>query len=236
MPVNTQFIQLVSDLKDEIGQSASVGVGVDFLSKLKRDINRAYRSLYDDFDWPHLSTEVRKPLAAGQRFYDFPTEFELGGIREVIPFWNGQFHSAIERGIGAEQYAVFDSYADVRSDPIIRWDAYFNGTTTQFQVWPIPAGNDQAIYFFGKRKVSRLVNDEDLCLIDDEMVVLFAAIRILKRQQSPDAKEALAEAQARYERMRANTGPAREVRMGMGSRKNPWGPGGKGLVLTVAGR
>lgn len=234
MPVNTQFMQLVSDLKDEIGQSSSVGVGVDYLSKLKRDINRAYRSLYDDYDWPHLNTKVKKDLAAGSRYYDFPAELDVGGIAEVVPFWNAQFQKPIDRGIGANEYAIFDSWNDVRSDPIMRWETHFTGSTTQFEVWPIPASNEQDLYFFGKRKITRLVNDEDLCLLDDEMVVLFAAIRTLKRQQSPDAKEALAEAQARFARMRANVGPTRTVRMGMGDQSNQWASGK--VVLTVAGR
>lgn len=233
MPINTQFMQLVSDLKDEVGQASGVGVGVDFLSILKRNINRSYRSLYDDYDWPHLNVKAVKNLAAGSRYYDFPAEVELGGIAQVVPFYNGQFGCAIERGIGAPEYAVFDSYADVRSDPVQRWETIWSGSSTQFEVWPIPAGNDQKLYFFGKRKISRLVNDEDLCLLDDEMVVLFAAIRMLKRQQSPDAKEALAEAQARFARMRANTGPTRTIRMG-GSPRN--GMGNRGIVLTVAGR
>lgn len=234
MPVNTQFMQLVSDLKDEIGQATSVGLGVDYLQKLKRDINRAYRSLYDDFDWPHLKTEDVKDLAAGQRYYDFPSKFELGGIASVVPFYNGQFHTALTRGIGTSEYATFDSYADVRSDPVMRWDTYFDGSTTQFQVWPIPASNEQKLYFFGIRKIDRLVNDDDLCLLDDEMVVLFAAIRILKRQDSADAKEALAEAQARFARMRARSGPSRTIRMGMGEQENKWQSGK--VVLSVTGR
>lgn len=234
MPINAQFMDLVSDLKDEIGQATSVGLGVDFLQKLKYDIQRTYQSLYDDYDWPHLNTKAEKLLAAGSRYYDFPATVDLTAVSAVVPYYNGQFHSELQRGIGSSEYAMFDSYADVRSDPVMRWDTYWSGTTPQFEVWPIPASNDQKLYFFGKRKITPLVDDEDLCLLDDIMVVLFAAARILKRQNSADAKETLAEAQARFARVRANTGPAKKIRMGMGDRENNWQSGK--VVLSVTGR
>jgi hypothetical protein len=236
MPISSLFQSLISDLKDEIGQSSSVAVGVDYLSKLKRDINRAYRSLYDDYDWPHLRLVAPKALIAGSRYYDFPTGFELFGVQRVVLFYNNQFHSDITRGISAEQYAVFNSYDDVRSDPVLRWDTYWSGSVTQFEVWPIPVSNDQDVYFFGKQKISRLVDNDDVCLLDDEMVVLFAAIRILARQDSKDAKLALQEAQARFATMRKTTGPTRTIRMGMGSagRTDDWNSGK--IELTVTGR
>jgi hypothetical protein len=213
-----QFSELIADLKDEIGHSSNVAVGVDYQTQLKYDINRAYESLYDDYFWPHLRLVAdRIPLAAGDRFYDFPADMSLEGL-ESVEVWYSNQPLPVERGVGMREYALLDPDADARSDPVQKWDTQWDaGTSTvQIEVWPLPSSNNQELQLIGKVKLSRLVEDADVCHLDDRLVVLFAAARRLKRSKSPDADLALAEAQQRLSTLRARTGPSARVIMGGG--------------------
>ena len=214
MAVGSQFATLLDMLKNELGVSTNVGVGVANLPSLQNDINRSYRILLESYDWDHLKhLPTRISLSAGQRLYDFPATLKLDGLTHVT-CWQGNVPTELERGIGEREYAIFDSLSDVRSDPTLRWDTRFNGVATQIEIWPIPASNELTLELTGQYHMPRLVNDEDKCWLDDLLVVLGAAVRRLARQKSDDAAVAKEEFTALLNRLRANGGPSRTVTMG----------------------
>lgn len=217
MARGTQFLALQQRLRDELGRSDDVNIGVDDLSQLKRVINRAYAEVYDAWDWPHLRRVwPQQTLSAGQRYYDLPSGLNVERIECVNVWYSGLPHE-IHRGIGFEEYASFDSDSDERSEPATSWDIRWTGTSAQIEIHPIPSSNTQTLQIIGFQAAPALVDDIDVCLVDDETVVLFAAAKFLLRQKSGDAEMVMAEARERLQRMKARTsgGGAGMTRVGL---------------------
>lgn len=214
MAIGTQFGELIDMLKNELGRSTNVGVGVDDRPQLMHHINRAYSTLYLKHDWPHLrSIATRISLQAGDRYYDMPSTIDLTGI-ESVTCWQGNTPIEMDRGIGVEEYAAFDSVNDVRSDPAMKWDTRFTGSATQIEVWPIPATDENELEIKGKFKIAKMVDDEDLCWLDDDLVVLAAAARLLARQKSDDAPVVRDELNSHLTYLKGSAGPTKTVVMG----------------------
>lgn len=212
-----QFVQLIADLRAELGKSTDPAVGVADLPSLKQTLARAYETIYDDFDWPHLRRIfAKKVLNAGQQYYDFPADTDYDRVERVV-VWQGNIPIPAERGIDFEEYAVFDSTQDVRADPVQKWDVRDVDGHEMLEVWPIPASNGYSIQFRGKRRFQPLVNDADLCLIDDQLVVLTAAVELAPRGKLADAQLKLAALQSRYNRMKGRAkASSPTIRVGMG--------------------
>ena len=222
MALNQQFHVLVSQLRDELGQSTSASVAATNNGPLKQAIKRTYEQLYDEFDWPHLKLRKRISLQAGERYYDFPDDINFDRIIDVSIWYSGVPHP-LHRGIGPEHFASFDSEGGDRSEPTIAWDFKANETDTsaspQFEVWPVPNSNDLVVEITGIRNTDRLVNDDDICRLDDNLVVMFTAAQLLRRQKSPDADDMAGLARKRFDTLTgrgAKAGRPR-FRMGLGS-------------------
>jgi hypothetical protein len=208
---NTQFLDLIQMTRAEAGDSPSVSSGIDFLDTLKEQLRRVQETMYDDYDWPHLRVKPFKNLAAGSRYYDIPTDMNIERIEKVYAWWNGQPYT-LERGIGPEQYASYDSDLDERSDPVQRWDIFWTGTREQIEVWPIPASNNQKLQFFGLRKLRPLVEETDVVDLDDRLLSLVCAAEMLAARKSPKAQLIQQKAISRYERLRDRAkGPSRQM-------------------------
>lgn len=231
MARGTQFLQLVTMLRDELGRSNSVAVGVDDLPSLKQTINRVYESLYDEYDWPHLRQVFPKiTLGAGQRYYNLPAQLDYDRIEQAVVWYSGEPHQII-RGIGFEEYEGYDSEKGERSEPALRWDIRWTGAAEQLEIWPVPSSNDQKLQFTGITKFDRLVNDNDLCLLDDNLVVLFCAAELLARQKSQDARGKLEQAQQRLYRLKGRSqAGGRMIRMGLGNNSGQVLLSGKAVV------
>lgn len=182
---NNTFLNLRVMLRNELGRSTNVAVGVDDVDRLNNQLNWAYEQIYSMNDWPHMrKTSSPVTLAAGQRYYDFPTDMDYDRLEGVWAWWSG-LPMPLKRGIGFEQYTAYDSTNDVRVDPPLRWDPRFIGTaiTTnnlQFEIWPIPATDGVPVLFVGLRKLAKLVSDADVCALDDWLVVKYAAAGLEK--------------------------------------------------------
>lgn len=218
MTVGTQFLALVDMLREEIGRSTNVGVGVDDIPGLKRAANRAYAMLLLNYDWPHLRyLPNRIPINSGQRYYDIPALIEPAQITEIIGWQSANLPIPLDRGISYHEYSAIDSENNQRSDPPQKWDFRFTGTSTQIEIWPIPSSNTMTLQITGRYRLPKLVADADVVQLDDELVVLGAAHRLLARQKSEDAGDAKAEFEARLMDVRKNNGPSRTTIMGTGT-------------------
>lgn len=218
MAVGTQFLTLYTDLRAEVRRSTTVSVGVDDLANLKRVVNHVYRTLYTDHEWPHLRKVFTKiPMAAGQRYYDFPADLEPDRVTEAVA-WSNNIAYPIERGIGFDEYGVLDPELNERQDPPQCWDNRFTGTSTQIEIWPLPATAYHSIQFKGYIKLGKLVNDTDKCWLDDELVLLFSAAEVLKADDADDADSKLQLAQGYLQRLKANSkGAGKRYQLGLGS-------------------
>ena len=185
MARGTQFFTMVQMLRSELGRSTNVAVGVDDLATLKYALNKAAAQVADDHEWPHLRTEFDKiELQAGERYYDLPALLNYDRIELARVWWAGSPHK-VQRGITLDNYLSYDSTNDERSSPAMKWDVRNVDGAEQIEIWPIPSGdNDQQLQFVGQRKVAAMVNDADLCPLDDYLVIFKAAVGLdIKKSQ-----------------------------------------------------
>lgn len=212
MARGTQLGDLITQLKAEAGQSASVALNVDQTARYKQVLKRTQETLYDDYDWPFLRVVTSKSIAAGSRFYDFPTSpysINFERVEEVVVYYNSQPHP-VARGIGFENYAQYDPDDNERADPVRAWDVRWTGTKEQIEVWPLPA-TSSTLQFRGIRPLRPLVSLTDVADLDDTMIVLFAAAEVLAKSESKDAEAKLAAAQSRYNKLKGRVKGASQM-------------------------
>jgi hypothetical protein len=200
----SQFLVLINMLRDELRRSTDPAVSSSDVDSLKRVINRNYEFLYSDYDWPILRRVYPSALInAGQQLYDLPEDLDPERI-ESVAIWYGAIARSAIRGIGFEQYNIFDPEDDIRSSPVTHWDLRSSAlhNHVQFELWPLPDTTLQYVQFIGFKSFERLVNDIDQCLLDDNLVVAFSASEMLTAQGSADAEAKFRAAQAMYSRMR----------------------------------
>lgn len=225
------FQSLVEGVRNETGRSTSVSVGVDDVPRIKHEINKAYQQVWDMYAWPHLKHITDKmTLSDGERFYDFPSTLSYDDI-ESVRLWRDNINMPVCRGITIEEYNSYDSTDSQESSQVLKWDIRATGSTKaeQFEVWPVPNDNEQKLQFIGRLKFEKLVADADLCYVDDWLVILIAASKLVK--DANDKQQILAQAKDRFETLTMNAQTATEdVRMGLGpSERDPF----KGVVIRV---
>lgn len=230
MAVGTQFSVLVFRLRAALRRSTSVAVGVDDLDSLKTTLNHHYDLLYQQSDWPHLRATFDLPLVAGERYYDLPTGLNPNRVEEANVNWGGARQS-VQQGIGIEEMAAFDSDEDERSEPALRYDFRWTGTKTQIEIWPIPNTDDQTLRIKGTTAIATLVDDDDLCLLDDTLVVNYAAAELAANAGAKDA-DFKAQAAREYLQKLKGRGATNEVfQLGLGNQPDKMRP----IVVRVSG-
>lgn len=217
MPRGTQLGDLIEMFRSEVRQSVQPSVGTDSLPHVKQLLRRTQVVLYEQFDWPFLRPPVQTiSLAAGDRYYDAPDDLNFDRVERVAVRYNNE-PIKVERGIDFEEYAFFDSAEDERSSPVQKWDVRWTGTTTQIEVWPVPDNDDMVLWFKCMRPLRTLVDNSDVCDLDDYLIVLFAAAEELASQKARDAELKLKVAQDYLKSLRANSqSGSSSVQMGLG--------------------
>lgn len=198
MPRGVTLAEMVLDLRGELLQSVNPNHGVNAAPAHKRILARTQRTLWLDFAWPHLRVDRDVQMAAGQRYYDFPTDLALDRVEQVAVKWSGRWHE-LARGIDIGLYNAYDSDIDTRTDPVLHWKPY---QETQFEVWPIPASDTlQTLRFRGIRALTPLVEDADTCDLDSDLIVLSAAFELAADAKSPRAQALQARARQLYAKL-----------------------------------
>ena len=188
MALGRTLLELEQALRAESRRSTLPAHTLNDRDLVRGVIARAYSELYDLYDWQHLMVEVTQAMNAGQRYYDFPATIEPLRTMEIHLRWGGEWQpEPLPRGIDISDYTQFDSEADVRADPVERWDYYNDGTNVQYEVHPIPASNTACLLKLrGMKKRARLTQDADRCDLDDTPIILWsiALLSPLKQQQA----------------------------------------------------
>lgn len=180
MALYETFGQLLSNLRAEAKLSANPASSSSADTRYKTILNRVYASLYRSYEWPHLRyTAPRIPLLAGDRFYDFPDAINPEKL-QCVTAWLDSTEYPLALGIGSREYGVHDSVSGARRSPPERYSAQATAPNVyQIEIWPVPESNGYSLEVTGIRKCPKLVNSGDLCLLDGDVVVLFAAADIL---------------------------------------------------------
>lgn len=209
--------QLIYDLRSEVGQSTNPAVSRSTRSRFITILNRVQRRLFTDFQWPFLNIHRDIQMQAGSRYYDFPDDIDMDrAVRFETK--DGSLWKRMGFGITNVHLNQYDSDADVRSDPAWRWDYHLEDgeTEPQFEVWPIPATDGDAdslenyVRVHGQQKLTTMVNDADVCLLDADLLVLYAAAEILAKRGSRDATAKLENANAHYLKLKGRATPGSE--------------------------
>ena len=198
MARGTQLSALVDALRAEIGASTNVGMGVNSLPALHHILNRTQERLWNDFDWPFAFIERDEPLLNGQRYYGFDNEIDFNRITNAYVRYSDTWRPMIY-GIGVEQYNSSDPTEGEKEDPPTNW-RHHEGN--QFEVWPMPASNECVVRFKAIKRLPKMLAGADVALLDDNLIVLFAASELLAKAKSADAGGKLQSAQAHYTKLK----------------------------------
>lgn len=214
--------QLLYNLRVEIGQSTNPAISRSTRSRFISLMNRVQRRLYYDFDWPFRDIQRDIQLQEGQRYYDFPVDIDMD--RETrLECKDGGYWKKLGFGIKNIHLNQYDSDADVRNDPVWRWDYYLdegNTQSPQIEAWPIPAtdGNpadlEGYIRVHGQRKLVDMVNDADTCTLDGDLIVLYAAAELLAKMRTGDAQAKLETANSLYTKLKGRATPSEPFTIG----------------------
>lgn len=213
--------QLLYNLRVEIGQSTNPAISRSTRSRFIGIMNRIQRRLYYDFDWPFREIHRDIKMEAGARYYDFPSDIDMDrAVR--IEFKDGGYWHKVHFGIRNTHLNEYDSDAGVRNDPVWRWDFYLDGNNPNpmIEAWPMPAtdGDETTLEghmrVYGQRKLSNMVNDADVCIVDGDIIVLYAAAEILAKMRTADATAKLENANSLYNRLKGRATPSEPFKVG----------------------
>lgn len=190
--------ELVERLRIAARHDPNPALSKNMLPLFKQTLKDTQERLYDEFDWPFLKVQRDKVLAAGQRYYDLPTDMNLERVI-LVDVRHGSDWLPVERGIDLTCYSAIDSDADARQDPVMRWDIVDTGDGEQVEVWPVPATNGTKLRFRGIRKLKPLIANSDIADLDDQLIVLFAAGEIMGGAKNPAAQLKISQGNKRLE-------------------------------------
>jgi len=176
----TTLTEMVQMFRLETGQSMQLAQGVQTREHVKHALNRVQETLYGDFDWPFLRIYRDENLQAGERIYSWPDDLVVEDVRQLYDNYNETW-TPITYGIDMEDRNALG--INDRSDPAFKWQIV---DSRQYEIWPLPA-SPRTMKIYGYKAYVKLAADGDKCILDDNMIVLFAAAEWLARNKMPDA-------------------------------------------------
>lgn len=200
------LLKLLQDLRAEIRASGNAAHHASTRESHLLLLQRVQEDIYDRHDWPHLRVTRDIDVQAGQRYYDPPTDINIDRVESIEVRYGDQW-VPVDYEIDASHYSAWDSDLDQRSWPVERWKIHED---EQFEVWPIPASNadpvslDGRLKITGIRKLPPLVADDDVTLLDDRLIVLYAAAELLAGSGAKDAQAKMQAAVTRERMLTAN--------------------------------
>lgn len=229
MARGTALSALVTMLRRELGHTSDSGVtGISKDDQFKQVLRRWQEMLYDENDWPFMFRRQDKPIVAGSRFYDLPSDINFDGVVRCWHKWSSNW-IPLEYGISVADYNADDPDDNERNDPVEKWQIVETGSGPQVEIWPLPASAG-TLRFEGKASLGSLVADTDTADLDDILIVLHAAAEL--RAGNEDAKIKGAAAERRLAMLKARQSKSGPVVIG-GAHRDRFKP--KGTIIRIAG-
>lgn len=217
---------IVADVRYETRRTANRNFGIDEYDSIKYLVQREQRRLWWDYDWRFLRRRADLTLEAGERYYDVPEGLSMERITRALVLYGTEW-VPLENGITMDDYNLYDSDNDVRSDPQMKWDIINIDGDDQIEVWPIPAAAG-TVRFTGIGALGDFVSDNDNCTLDATLITLFAAAKL-----KPDEESLLASANRLYDKMKGHL--ARKTpnnKMSMLPQEPPYRNGRKTVIVS----
>lgn len=200
------LLSLLQDYRIEVSVSSNPAHNSNARDAQVRALQRSQERLWEKHDWPFLRVERFIDLQAGQRYYDPrgatladgtpAADLGLSRVEEVSVRW-GETWCGLHFGIDRDRhYGTWDSDLDERSWPAERWNIHED----MIEIWPVPADNavpatlEGRVRLTGIRDLRSFVADGDICDLDDQLIVKYAAVKALARGGSKDGQVVLDEA------------------------------------------
>lgn len=228
MTIRATLGAMLQGLRAELGESMNPNQSGNTDAAYAEKLARMQRQLWFDHAWTHLRKRSLKPLQAGQRYYDWPAEVSLDRVENVDCRWSARWHPVF-RGIGPEEFNAFDSDADVRLDPVMKWEPYGQ---EQFEVWPVPASNTGQILIRGIAPLVPLVDVGDFSTLDGDLLVLHVAAEIATDRGNRNAPLMQRRAAQHYAKLRQRAEHNDDGRLSMLGDTRP-GPTRRTPVVTA---
>jgi hypothetical protein len=222
------LLKLLQDLRAEIRASGNVAHHASSRESHVVLLQRVQEDIYDRHDWPLLRIERSLDVQAGQRYYDTPDDINIDRL-ESIEVRYGQQWVPLSYSINSDHLSAWDSDLDERSWPVERWQIYEG---EQIELWPIPAANADTVSLDGRlkltgiKKLPPLVADSDVCVLDDRLVVLYAAAELLAASGAKDAPAKLQAARERERMLTSNTSKIKKFSLSGRDDDSGWKPKG----------
>ncbi|TXH12657.1 MAG: hypothetical protein E6R03_12530, partial [Hyphomicrobiaceae bacterium] len=169
---------LLDSLRSDLSQVNQVSMTVLQRPVLVRALQRAQNQLValPGWTWPHMKVIEKKTVNAGQRYYDLPTNLDYDRLDKVQHLWGSIWSKPLVKGISLAQYNIFNSDDDQRADPVQAYDVRDVSGATQVEIWPMPLTSvTDGLAFTGRRALKALNVDTDVCDLDSEILLLYAA-------------------------------------------------------------
>jgi hypothetical protein len=216
MAAGVPLSQLITDLRHEAGQSATLALGQQTRDRFKHLLNRVQRELWVNHQWPVQQIERDVGLLAGVRYYAYPNGLAFDGIQYA---WvrNGTEWLKLGFGIGPDELSFYNSEENFRSWPIAKWDHV--GETNMIEVWPVP-NQSGTMRMQGRKTLVQMVEESDVCQLDGDLIVFYAAAEILAEQKSQRANLMLEKAKAILARIKATQSGDKLGNFGIGMGSN----------------
>lgn len=204
--------QMERMLRLRTGRSLSPIDGSDDSEMLRLTLQLSQEKLNDLHNWRSLSTTLNIPFEGGQSFLDVPDQMDLSKALRVYVSRENSW-DLITRGFDARDLDTLVS----RSGLVESWDfvsrpdeeiVYDGDPSTDIQVFfspqialfPVPR-EDGVLKIEGYRRLRRFTQPQDVCDLDDQMVVYEAAAAICASENDLNYKVVRAEALRRFEAM-----------------------------------
>lgn len=166
----------------EAGFDTSAGSAAFTQDRITQMINRTERFMFEDDDWAILNFEQTVTTTANVANQSLPSTIKFTDIRTAHVDYGNEW-LLLAYGIQPEHRAVYNSTQ--RSSPALRWEVIPPGDTL-FELWPIGAAT-QDVLFSGMKTLSTMSDENDLCTLDADIIVLRVAAEILGRDKKEDA-------------------------------------------------
>lgn len=174
----------------EAGLSTHPGHSTFNVGRVNQMINRVERSLLVEYEWPTLTFEEEITVAADAQYVDLPTNITFTMIESVHVAYGSEW-LPVTAGIGARERTIYNDTQ--RAIPISRYELGQN-QPTKLEVWPI-GGAAQTLLIEGTKTVGAMREENDVCSLDADVIVLMVAAEMLGRDNKSDAELKLSKAQ-----------------------------------------
>ncbi len=199
----TTLETMVSDLRLETRRSSNRSIGQDEYPALKRLLYRTQFFLYWDFDWPFMRVRRDINMQQDSRYYDLPADVDFERVTYIRTNGLGDKNwRPVERGITVDNYNLYDSDNGDTANPVEKWDIIDAGSGDQMEVWPMPDNSTEVLRVEGFKKLAPFFADDDVCTLDDTLIVTLAAAHLMTGEDDKRAKELFTLGNKMYLRMR----------------------------------